>query len=48
MDDLFAEQLFDERDLVRIDKEINAKYEEINKRIKQSEKASLEVGSEKP
>ena len=40
MDELFAREVFDERDLVGIDKEIGAKYQEIVKSNKGLEKVS--------
>ena len=43
MDELFSRDCFDERDLVGIDKEINAKYEEIVKKNKNIDK----IGSER-
>lgn len=45
MDELFSRDAFDERDLVGIDKEINAKYQEIVKNSKGVEKATEETGS---
>lgn len=34
MDELFSEQVFDERDLIRIDKQISEKFEELTSKKK--------------
>ena len=43
MDELFSRELFDERDLVAIDKELNKKYEEIVKKTKKIMKKADEL-----
>lgn len=48
MDELFSKSQFDERDLVKTDKEVQAKFEEILKRKKDDDKVSKEKYSDKP
>lgn len=48
MDELFSKAQFDERDLVKTDKEVQAKFEEILKRKKEDDKISKEKFSDKP
>ena len=45
---MFSSPQFDERDLVRIDKEVQAKFEEIKLNSKESEKQKKEEETEKP
>lgn len=48
MDELFSTSQFDERDLVRIDKEIQSKFDEVQKKGRDIEKMSKDKVSEKP
>ena len=48
MDDLFAEQVFDERDLIKVDKMILEKHQELSQRVKQPAIESQEQELKQP
>ena len=47
MDELFSREIFDERDLIQIDKDINTKYEEVKNKSKNVDKIASDQ-SDKP